>query len=496
MGLIAGQHAVRWPGGCAPYAYDENQLTPEEVEKVETAVAKINDTGFVRLIKRTTQSRYIDVVPDYQPLDGVCWSSHTGMSGGRQEVRLDPGKGTGVIIHEFLHALGVSHEQKRPDRDDFIHVRLDKVSLSRRGDFEKAYPPGAIAVGPYDLDSIMHYGPSLPASVNGQTAIISTDNLHDRDRIGQRSRLSDGDKASLAALDGGSVLVAGLDAAGQIGSVVDMASWGDGFNLASSYSMAGATFLFSLQSDGGKLRIRDIAASGALGAVRDERTWSSGWTTALPYARGPQRHLLLYKTSTGLLRLHALTPNGTVGQKFEESTPVGDNPSPFGAGWTSIAHYTVGDSDYLFFLRQGTGEMQVHGVAWNGGLAQRLQQADWSSGWTTAQPFTTSGGQFLFLLKSGDGQMNINTIKNDGRIGAQVPTTDWTPGWTIARPFIVGNQTFIFLVKSATGQVQINRINANGTIGSVTDRRQFAPGWTAGTVVQQGRNAAIVLIKA
>ena len=26
----------------------------------------------------------------------------------------------GVVVHELLHILGVSHEQQRPDRDDFV----------------------------------------------------------------------------------------------------------------------------------------------------------------------------------------------------------------------------------------------------------------------------------------------------------------------------------------------------------------------------------------
>jgi hypothetical protein len=60
MGLVSGLVALRWRGGCAPYTFSENQLDPDEIEKVEAAVRLINDTGFVRLIKRTTQTRYID----------------------------------------------------------------------------------------------------------------------------------------------------------------------------------------------------------------------------------------------------------------------------------------------------------------------------------------------------------------------------------------------------------------------------------------------------
>ena len=47
-----------------------------------------------------------------------CWS-YVGMVGGRQELNLGDwcfNVGTGTVEHEFIHALGVYHEQTRPDR--------------------------------------------------------------------------------------------------------------------------------------------------------------------------------------------------------------------------------------------------------------------------------------------------------------------------------------------------------------------------------------------
>merc|ERR1719503_98291 len=33
----------------------------------------------------------------------------------------------GVILHEIGHALGMAHENARPDRDSYIHVNLENV---------------------------------------------------------------------------------------------------------------------------------------------------------------------------------------------------------------------------------------------------------------------------------------------------------------------------------------------------------------------------------
>ena len=60
--------------------------------------------------------------------------------------------------------LGMHHEQKRPDRDNFIMVNYKAMQIQHRSQFDKVSPPAAVTVGSYDLDSLMDYGVSASPS--------------------------------------------------------------------------------------------------------------------------------------------------------------------------------------------------------------------------------------------------------------------------------------------------------------------------------------------
>jgi len=68
----------------------------------------------------------------------------------------------GVAIHELGHALGMSHEQKRPDAQDHITFHYDNIKDDWKSQF---YPDeNGFTKGAYDYGSIMHY-PMVAESV-------------------------------------------------------------------------------------------------------------------------------------------------------------------------------------------------------------------------------------------------------------------------------------------------------------------------------------------
>jgi len=89
------------------------------------------------------------------------------MQGGRQTINLASGCGTGSIVHEICHALGVFHEQSRPDRGNHIIINWGNIESGHSHNFDSEL---AHNYGTFDFGSIMMYS-SWAFSSNGSPTI-------------------------------------------------------------------------------------------------------------------------------------------------------------------------------------------------------------------------------------------------------------------------------------------------------------------------------------
>merc|ERR1712127_191702 len=100
------------------------------------------------------------------------WGDTTWRGTGAQGISLGQGcLYMHTMIHEIMHALGWTHEQNRPDRDDFVTIIWDNISPQMRSNFN-AEKGGKVFGTKYDPMSVMQYSSSA-FSTNGRPTIVS-----------------------------------------------------------------------------------------------------------------------------------------------------------------------------------------------------------------------------------------------------------------------------------------------------------------------------------
>ncbi len=94
----------------------------------------------------------------------------------------------------MMHALGILHEQSRPDRDQYVTIHFDNIQDGTESNFALD-PEADTTVTPYDHRSVMHYG-GWAFSKNGQLTIETKDSAM-QNVIGQRSAISEQDQKAI-----------------------------------------------------------------------------------------------------------------------------------------------------------------------------------------------------------------------------------------------------------------------------------------------------------
>lgn len=189
--VIAGANR-RWEGGIMPFEIESGH--PQR-NAILQAVAHVNENTNLTLIERNPgiDGDFVRFVTS-----GVC-SSAVGRSGGRQNINLASGCGFGAIVHEICHAAGLFHEQARTDRDNFVTINWDNIQENREGNFQTYLERGITGFnhGPYNYNSIMHYGPMAFSSNGLATITVNSPPAPAGTTIGQRSRLDEGDISAI-----------------------------------------------------------------------------------------------------------------------------------------------------------------------------------------------------------------------------------------------------------------------------------------------------------
>ena len=78
-----------------------------------------------------------------------------------------------IIIHEFIHAWGVYHEQNSVNRDDYVDILWNNIKFKSQKNYDINHNSFHFHV-PYDGKSIMHYHVGLGAKYGRDTPTMKS----------------------------------------------------------------------------------------------------------------------------------------------------------------------------------------------------------------------------------------------------------------------------------------------------------------------------------
>ncbi|XP_055340322.1 uncharacterized protein LOC129589551 [Paramacrobiotus metropolitanus] len=174
-----------WPTRTAiPYIISPLFSLPEQLTILKALrIMERKTRGCVMFKPKSDENDYIFFSANTY---GKC-DSQVGRSGGLQYIHLaHPGDysstscmDTGSIQHEVMHTLGFRHEQKRPDREQYVDVRSDNID-DETADNDFAISSLMFTYGiKYDYHSILHYeafagalSPQVPVIVPKRGLIV------------------------------------------------------------------------------------------------------------------------------------------------------------------------------------------------------------------------------------------------------------------------------------------------------------------------------------
>jgi hypothetical protein len=185
---------TRWPNGNVYYQFDPAVTTTDRAIWRDAAAAW-SAAAALTFVESTGSGNYIYVK------NSSGNSSYVGMIGGAQEMNIYNWNYKYIVAHEIGHALGLKHEQSRPDRDTYVVIYTSNIEAGKEGNFTR--DSTAQTYGSYDFESVMHY-PRNAFSRNGSNTIEPTPPYSSYLNVmGQRSYLSSLDLSGMAQRYGG-----------------------------------------------------------------------------------------------------------------------------------------------------------------------------------------------------------------------------------------------------------------------------------------------------
>lgn len=144
-----------WLAGVVPYEFDSN-VSQDNANAMGAAMSWWESVAAVDFRPRDGELFFIHIRAD---------NSNNSLVGTHlfgQVVNIFNWNMPAIMAHELGHVLGYWHEQARADRDNYVTILGGNICQNCCSgdpcDFQFQIQDDALNYGPYDFDSVMHYG--------------------------------------------------------------------------------------------------------------------------------------------------------------------------------------------------------------------------------------------------------------------------------------------------------------------------------------------------
>lgn len=204
---------VLWEDGVLPIEFKKD-VEPFLQERVWAACNEWASHANIKCHKGKYKRRVLTISRAYMGNRSGCFSmlgSDYYFMSLRRRLNLGDGcEHYSTVLHELGHALGLTHEHQRADRDSFVEIIEDNVDKQFMGfglklNFEKQEGE---TYTEYDFLSIMHYDQYAFSKNGGRTIVVREKFKNMQERIGNSETLSELDIKSIQAMYGVKSIIA------------------------------------------------------------------------------------------------------------------------------------------------------------------------------------------------------------------------------------------------------------------------------------------------
>ncbi len=369
-----------WPKGRVPYTIAAD--VPMDLKnRIADSIADYTNNTPVRWVpKQDSDKDWVEIVMA-GPGANFGGRSYLGRRGGKQELELTAGlvgqaHAHHTVRHEMGHAVGLTHEQVRPDRDEWITVNMAMIAA----DWRAQYQIHGGNVLTYDYDSIMHY--RLDLDNDGRNEMVPLHRNNNLAAIGNGLALSQGDIYDLGYL---------------------YSDW------EVYWQSLGNTALADIQvvtNDDGRLEVFGLRGDGSLWhiwQVKPRAGWS-GWEEL----GGGNRLLTIARNGDG--RLEAFT---MAGDQLWHRWQVRRNGT--WSDWSAIGD-PIGGVQQIVSAKNRDGRLEVFARRQSGELVHVWQDKNGPGGWSAWSQLTDAGATDLAVKENRDGRIEVAWVGPGGSV--------------------------------------------------------------------------------